>query len=237
MNGMDGPCGNIPNRLIDTDWWPLLEAELGSLELRRVVDRVERQDASCLPPPELVFRALQMTPCSETKVVIVGQDPYFSPGQAQGLAFSVPEGFRPLPPSLRSILRELESDGFTHDGEGDLERWACEGVLLLNTSLTVDRGRPASRLREWRSFTDAVIRVVARERPIFVLWGAKAQGKSRTIIEANASEAKIVKSSHPAPPACYRCCGDSPSFRGSSPFRETNRLLRESGRDEIDWNL
>jgi uracil-DNA glycosylase len=170
--------------------------------------------------------------------VIVGQDPYYAPSQAHGLCFSVRPRFKPLPRSLRTILRELECDGFRASDDGNLEPWARQGVLLLNTALTVQEGKPASHSARWRLFTDAVIRISAREPDrVFLLWGAHAQNKKPIIAATRGSEVNILKSSHPAPPACFRPCGDGPAFVKSRPFRNTNELLKSSGRGEIDWNL
>jgi uracil-DNA glycosylase len=200
---------------------------------------VAEQGDDVLPPPSDVFRALQLTPCVETKVVIVGQDPYHRRGQAHGLCFSVPTGFRPLPPSLRSIFRELDGDGFEHGDDGDLAAWARRGVLLLNTALTVAEGLPGSHSSHWRRFTDSVILAAAgrHDPPVFLLWGAKAQKRKRVIAETAGPNAKLIESSHPAPPACYRPCGNSPAFLRSHPFERANRLLQDSSRGEIDWSL
>jgi uracil-DNA glycosylase len=219
-------------------WWDLLEGELGGDHLMELLAFIDAMGPGILPPRDDVFRALELTPPSKTKAVIVGQDPYHRPGQAHGLCFSVCPGFRPLPPSLPVILGELEENGFRASGDGNLEPWAYQGVLLLNTALTVQEGKPGSHSSRWRRFTDAVIRIAAREpHRVFILWGAHAQQKESIITATRGSKANILKSSHPAPPACYRPCGDSPAFVKSRPFRNTNRLLKASRRREIDWNL
>jgi uracil-DNA glycosylase len=197
---------------------------------------VDANDAGVFPPRDDVFRALELTPLGETKAVIVGQDPYPRLGQAHGMCFSVPSGFKPLPRSLLTILRELKSDGFRASEDGNLEPWASEGVLLLNTALTVQAGKPASHSARWWRFTEAVMRIAARDAdPVFLLWGAHAQMKKPIISRTTGSEAKILESSHPAPPACYRPCGDGPAFVESHPFTNTNQLLKPG--DQIDWNL
>jgi uracil-DNA glycosylase len=215
----------------------LLEGELGGPYIAELLALVDAHQAGVFPPRDDVFRALELTPPGKTKAVIVGQDPYPAPGQAHGLSFSVRPGFRPLPRSISTILRELKRDGYCASEDGNLEPWADQGVLLLNTALTVESGRPGSHSTRWKPFTDAVIRIAAKEPGrVFLLWGAEAQQKERLIKAARGSDATVLKSSHPAPPACYRPCGDSPPFVGSRPFSKTNGLLR-SGLGEIDWNL
>ena len=219
-------------------WWELLERELGGAHLTELLAFVDAMGDGDLPPRSDVFRALELTPLGETKAVIVGQDPYHRREQAHGLCFSVRSGFKPLPASLRVILRELERDGFHATDNGNLEPWARQGVLLLNTALTVQEGKPGSHSARWRRFTDAVIRIAAREPDrVFLLWGAHAQKKEPIILATRDSDANILKSSHPAPPACYRPCGDGPAFVKSRPFRNTNKLLKSSRLREIDWNL
>ena len=199
---------------------------------------VDTGGAGIFPPRDDVFRAFELTPPGETRAVIVGQDPYHRLGRAHGLCFSVRPGFKPLPPSLLIILRELEDDGFRRSDDGNLEPWAHQGVLLLNTALTVQEGKAGSHSTRWRDFTDAIIRIGARDPDrVFLLWGAHAQEKKRIITATRGSEANILTSSHPAPPACYRPCGDGPPFIGSRPFSNTNKLLKLSGRGEVDWNL
>ena len=167
------------------------------------------------------------------KVVILGQDPYHGPGQAHGLAFSVPDGMR-LPPSLRNIYKELESDlGVPARQDGDLTRWATQGVLLLNTSLTVEAGKAGSHAgRGWEAITDACVRAVAarHQSSVFILWGSHAQQKARRIPELGAgSPHLVIESPHPSPLSAYR------GFFGSRPFSRANAFLRDSGRDPIDW--
>jgi uracil-DNA glycosylase len=225
------------DRFLKSAWWKLLEDELGRPHLTELLAFVDANGAGIFPPKADVFRALELTPPGDTKAVIVGQDPYHGPGQAYGLCFSVRPGFKPLPPSLLTIMRELESDGYRASDEGNLGPWASQGVLLLNTALTVRAGKPGSHSARWRRFTDAVIRIAAQDPDaVFLLWGAHAQRKKPIITAIRGSEANILESSHPAPPACYRPWGGGPAFVESHPFSNTNQLLKSSG-GEIDWNL
>jgi uracil-DNA glycosylase len=219
-------------------WWSLLEEDLGGAYLSELLSFVEALGDDTYPPRSDVFRALELTPPHRTKAVIIGQDPYHGPGQAHGLCFSVRPGFKPIPPSLRSILRELDNDGFRSSEDGNLEPWAHQGVLLLNTALTVQRGKPASHSSRWRPFTDAVVRIAAR-RPdrVFLLWGAHAIKRKPIIKAVSGHGPNILMSSHPAPPACYLPCAHSPAFMKSHPFSKTNDLLASSGLGWIDWNL
>jgi uracil-DNA glycosylase len=228
---MDDPFRESP-------WWSLLEEELGGAHLGELLAFVDALDADVYPPRRDVFRALELTPPDRTKAVIIGQDPYHGPKQAHGLCFSVHPEFKPIPPSLRSILGELENDGFRASEDGNLESWAHQGVLLLNTALTVQRGKPASHSSRWRPFTDAVVRITARSPDcVFLLWGAHAIKRKQTIEAVRGHGPNILMSSHPAPPACYLPCGESPSFMKSRPFSKTNELLASSSRGWIDWNL
>lgn len=178
-----------------------------------------------------IFTAFNLTPFEKIKVVILGQDPYHGKGQAQGLAFSVPEGML-LPPSLRNILLEYHDDlGYVMPSRGDLSKWAEEGVFLLNTVLTVRAGEAHSHKgRGWETFTDAVIRLISdkKENVVFILWGKPAQDKSKLIDE---SKHLILKAPHPSPLSSYR------GFFGSKPFTKTNTYLIEHGIKEIDWKL
>jgi len=197
-------------------------------ELEQFVDR-ERKSATVYPPPHEVFRALELTPLRHLSVLVLGQDPYAGPGQANGLAFSVRVGVTP-PPSLRNIFRELHVDlGCERPAHGSLVSWARQGVLLLNAVLTVREGRPNShRNRGWERFTDAVIERVnaKRNRVVFVLWGRHAQRKASLIDETRHT---IVQGPHPSPLSAKR------GFFGSRPFSTANRALREAARRPIDW--
>lgn len=216
-----------------TDWNPVLRQELAKpywLELQSFV-AAERERHPVHPPPGDVFAALHLTPWAETKVVILGQDPYHGSGQAHGLAFSVRPGV-PAPPSLRNIFLELQADvGAPRPVSGNLEPWARQGVLLLNTTLTVRGGASASHQgRGWEIFTDEVIKAVDAkpERVVFVLWGASARRK-RALIDA--TRHVVLESAHPSPLSA------SGGFFGSRPFSRANAALVEAGRTPVDWRL
>lgn len=194
--------------------------------------RAERAAGKRIFPPEpQILRALALTPLAALKVVILGQDPYHGMGQAQGLAFSVAPGTR-LPPSLRNIFRELEADlGIPPPGTGDLEPWARQGVLLLNTVLTVEEGRAGShRGRGWEALTDAVIAAASALAPpsAFLLWGAPAQAKAALI---DPSRHCVLTAPHPSPLSAHR------GFFGSRPFSQANAFLAAQGRPPVDWSL
>ncbi|MGK2930355.1 MAG: uracil-DNA glycosylase, partial [Acidimicrobiales bacterium] len=176
-----------------------------------------------------VFAALHLTPFADVKVLVVGQDPYHGPGQAHGLCFSVRRGVD-IPPSLTNIHTELVSDlGCAPPGHGNLEHWARQGVLLLNTTLTVRARQAASHQRKgWETFTDRVIQLVGQktERVVFVLWGAAARNK-RSLVDT--SRHVIIESPHPSPLSAHR------GFFGSKPFSRANEALVGAGRDPIDW--
>jgi uracil-DNA glycosylase len=177
------------------------------------------------------FRALDLTPLEDVKVVILGQDPYHGPGQAHGLCFSVPDGIRP-PPSLVNIYKELESDlGLPRPAHGFLENWARQGVLLLNSVLTVEMGQAAShRDRGWERFTDAVVRLVnAKEQPVvFMLWGSYAQKKASYV---DTSRHLVLKAPHPSPLSAHS------GFLGCGHFSKANAFLESRGMQPIDWAL
>lgn len=182
------------------------------------------------PPRDEVFTAFNLTPFEEVKVVILGQDPYHGAGQAHGLAFSVKEGVK-LPPSLRNIFKELEDDvQVPISPNGNLSSWATQGVLLLNTVLTVEEGKAGSHHKQgWEVFTDTVITKLSEYHTglVFVLWGAPAQTKKKLIDE---TKHFIVESVHPSPLSSYR------GFFGSKPFSKVNEYLRRAGKAEIDWS-
>ncbi len=216
-----------------TDWNPVLRAEFAKSywgELQRfVVD--ERQRHRVFPPHDEVFAALHLTPFAEVKVVILGQDPYHGPKQAHGLCFSVRRGVAP-PPSLRNIFTELHDDlGVPVPDHGCLESWARQGVLLLNTSLTVRAGQATSHQgKGWETFTDEVIRAVnaKRERVVFILWGSAARRKKALI---DTGRHAVVESAHPSPLSARN------GFFGSRPFSRANQALVDAGRAPVDWSL
>jgi uracil-DNA glycosylase len=218
--------------LLDTDWAEHLTRQFDEQyweKLQRFVQR-ERLEYDVYPSDHEVFSALQRTSYADTKVVILGQDPYHGPEQAHGLAFSVRRGV-PIPPSLRNIQKELEQDaGVPIPAHGDLGEWADRGVLLLNTVLTVRRGSAGSHQRRgWEGFTDRIVTAVA-EKPgvVFILWGRKAQRKA-TLIEPHGRT--IITSSHPSPQSARR------GFFGSRPFGQVDEALAKAGLDRINWTL
>ena len=189
------------------------------------------QKKTIYPPGNKIFNAFQLTKFEEVKVVILGQDPYHGIGQAHGLSFSVEQGIKP-PPSLKNIFKELEYDlGLKPPVHGNLEKWAHQGVLLLNSILTVERGNPGSHAKKgWEIFTDQVLKTITlhRKNIVFILWGQKAQDKCHFI---DANENLVIKSSHPSPYSAHA------GFLGSKPFSRANNYLQDQGIDPIDWDL
>ncbi len=183
------------------------------------------------PPDQYIFEAFRLTPFENVKVVILGQDPYHGQGQAHGLAFSVRPGVKP-PPSLVNIFKELQEDLEVPNPEGgSLEKWAKQGVLLLNAVLTVEEGRPGSHHQKgWERFTDKVIEILSEKKNnlVFILWGSPAQRKASKVDD---KKHLILKSVHPSPLSVYR------GFYGSKPFSKTNQYLRQHHIREIDWRL
>jgi uracil-DNA glycosylase len=214
-------------------WQPVVGEELDKPYFHKLRDFLdtERGHHKVFPPADKVFAALELTPYDKVSVLVVGQDPYHDDGQAHGLAFSVQPGVTP-PPSLRNIFKELRDDvGCRVANNGYLVPWAEQGVLLLNTVLTVRAHSPASHKgKGWEKFTDAVISKVAEkpDRVVFVLWGGHAQ-KKRPLIEGG--NHVIVESAHPSPLSAKN------GFFGSRPFSKINAALREAGKPEIDWQL
>lgn len=184
------------------------------------------------PPSKQIFSALNATPLADVKVVILGQDPYHGPNQANGLSFSVQKGIA-LPPSLRNIFHELHTDlGIPAPRHGDLTKWAKQGVLLLNSVLTVEAGQPTSHQKQgWEAFTDEVIDVLneQREHVVFILWGAYAQRKGQRI---NRDRHLVLTAAHPSPLAANRG-----GFFGCKVFSKTNQYLKQHGIEPIDWQL
>ena len=219
-------------------WRPALEPVLATPRLRALGGFLSAEEAAgktIYPPRGLRLAALERTSLEAVKVVILGQDPYHGPGQAHGLSFSVPEGIA-IPPSLRNIYKELETDlGIAPATHGNLTRWADQGVLLLNTALTVEAGQAGSHQRRgWEEFTDAAVAAVAaREVPsVFVLWGAHARKKAAGVAGlGEGSPHSVLASPHPSPLSAYA------GFFGSRPFSQANAFLEAEGRGAIDWHL
>lgn len=217
------------------DWKTALSYELLSenmAKLRTFLQDEYAQAKTIYPPKDKIFNALNTTPLSSVKVVILGQDPYHGAGQAMGLSFSVPK-IIPKPPSLQNILRELSTDlGIPVSAHGDLTHWANQGVLLLNAVLTVEAGQAGSHANHgWEKFTDAVIDAINREteQTVFILWGSYAKKKGRFI---DTSRHLVLTANHPSPLSANRG-----GFFGSRPFSQTNDYLLKHGKSPIDWAL
>ena len=221
---------------IDPSWEaPLAGALAGLPALHAFLDGEAAAGKTFHPPAEDRFRALELTPLDRVRVVILGQDPYHGPGQAHGLSFSVRPGVK-VPPSLVNIYKELQADlGIAPVRHGFLEHWARQGVLLLNTVMSVEGGKAAShRGRGWEAFTDAVIRAVAAqpEPVVFLLWGAHAQAKAAFVRTVEQGGAHLVLSApHPSPLSAYK------GWFGSRPFSRANAFLAAHGAAPVDWAL
>jgi uracil-DNA glycosylase len=222
------------NPKIDPSWKAHLGAEFKQdyfLELKKFLLDEKQAGAVVYPPGPLIFNAFNTTPFDDVKVVILGQDPYHGAGQAHGLSFSVLPGIKP-PPSLVNMYKELRDDvGFRIPTHGNLEKWARQGVLLLNSSLTVRAGQPASHQgRGWERFTDAAVRSLneGREGLVFLLWGRPAQLKG-SIIDPRRHH--VLTSPHPSPFSADR------GFFGCKHFSKTNALLVQMGKTPVDWQL
>ncbi|KAJ3692926.1 hypothetical protein LUZ60_012021 [Juncus effusus] len=220
--------------LVEDSWLQVLPGELQkpyALNLCKFVEREIRGNVPIYPPQRLIFNALHSTPFDQVKAVIIGQDPYHGPGQAMGLAFSVPEGIK-VPSSLVNIFKELQKDlGCKIPSHGNLEKWAVQGILLLNTVLTVKHHQANSHAKKgWEQFTDAVIQTISKEKSgiVFLLWGNSAQAKIRLIDE---SKHHILKAAHPSGLSANR------GFFGCRHFSETNKILEKLGCSPIDWQL
>lgn len=219
--------------MTETDWNPILRAEFAKPYWPKLQEFVaqERAMSEVFPPHDEVFAALHLTSYADTKVMILGQDPYHGPGQAHGLCFSVQPGVR-VPPSLANMYKELVTDvGFVPPSHGNLVAWARQGVLLLNTTLTVRSAEAASHQGQgWETFTDEVIKAVSdkAETVVFILWGAHARKKKSFI---DTSRHVVLEAPHPSPLSAHR------GFFGSAPFSTANDALVAAGRTPIDWQL
>ncbi|MDY6205546.1 MAG: uracil-DNA glycosylase [Prevotella sp.] len=220
------------NVQIESSWKQRLEGEFAKPYFAQLTAfvRSEYGRGTCFPPGKLIFNAFNLCPFDNVKVVIIGQDPYHEPGQAHGLSFSVPEG-QPFPPSLVNIFKEIEQDtGQKMPSTGDLTRWAKQGVLLLNATLTVRAHQAGSHQRQgWEAFTDAVIRTLSceKEHLVFILWGGFARSKAALI---DSSRHLILQSVHPSPLSANRG-----GWFGNRHFSTTNVYLSTNGLAPIEW--
>lgn len=224
---------NFVKPFIEASWLQVLEEEFRAPYFAQLKSFLveEKKNNVVFPPGSLIFNAFNLTPFQNVKVVLLGQDPYHNPGQAHGLCFSVPQGAA-LPKSLINIFKELHDDiGCPVPQSGNLEKWAKQGVLLLNTILTVRAHQPSShREQGWETFTDAVIREISarKENVVFILWGAYAAKKIPLI---DARRHHILQAAHPSPFSAHK------GFYGCRHFSKTNQLLNQAGLPEIDWTL
>lgn len=223
----------IKNSLTDSTWQNILKVEFQAPYfkiLEKTLSLAYKQEI-IYPPKTEIFTALNLTPFNKVKVIILGQDPYHRPGQANGLSFSVKKGIK-LPPSLVNIFKELNSDlNIPTPKDGNLESWAKEGVLMLNNQLTVVEGKPMSHKDiGWNELTDKIIEHLNNEREnlVFILWGAPAQKKAKAV---DTKKHLVIKSVHPSPLSSYR------GFFGSKPFSQANAYLKSKGIKPINWNL
>ncbi len=220
---------------LESSWLEVLGDEFDKnymVQLRQFLKNEKLANSKIYPKGSDIFNAFNKTPFDKVKVVILGQDPYHGENQAHGLSFSVQKGIT-IPPSLRNIYKELVTDipGFKIPNHGDLTEWAEQGVLLLNATLTVKAGMPASHQKKgWEEFTDKVIKTISdkKEGVVFILWGAFAQAKAELI---DKTKHHIIKSPHPSPFSADR------GFFGSKPFSKTNEILKKEGKKTIDWQI
>ncbi len=216
---------------IESSWKQVLQPEFDKPYFRLLTDfvRQEYQSKQCFPPAKLIFNAFDSCPFDRVRVVIIGQDPYHDVGQAQGLCFSVPTGI-PIPPSLQNIYKELQHDvGITYPMSGDLHRWAEQGVLLLNATLTVVAHHPGSHQNKgWEELTDAAIQALneQREHLVFMLWGSYAKRKGQII---NSRKHLVLTAPHPSPLSAYS------GFFGCGHFSKANEYLVRHGQQPINW--
>lgn len=219
---------------IEESWKSVLKEEFRKVYFQQIVTLIKAEKSAgkiIYPPGKLIFNAFSKTPFPAVKVVLLGQDPYHNPGQAHGLSFSVPDGMA-KPPSLVNIFKELESDlGVAPAKSGNLEKWAAQGILLLNASLTVRQNEPSSHSKiGWLQFTDTVISKISAQKTgvIFLLWGKFAQEKQGLIDE---TKHYVLKAAHPSPFSAEK------GFFGCRHFSKTNELLALQQKDPIEWKL
>lgn len=221
------------NKIFKNNWQELLELEMNKDYYQELRKFLLNEFSTQIIYPDMydIFNALHHTDYNDIKVLLLGQDPYHGPNQAHGFAFSVQEGVK-IPPSLLNMYKELKEDlGYEIPNHGNLIKWADEGVLLLNTALTVRAGQANSHSgKGWEIFTDKIIKLVnEREDPVvFILWGANARSKKKFI---DSSRHMIIESAHPSPLSAYR------GFFGSKPYSRTNKFLKSIGKKPIDWEI
>lgn len=219
---------------IELGWGKVLEEEFKKpyfKTIKRFIVGEIKSGTAIYPPPSCIFAAFDKTPFSKVTVVILGQDPYHGEGQAHGLCFSVPEGVT-SPPSLMNIFKEIHDDlGIPISKTGNLEKWAAQGVLLLNATLTVRVGEAGSHQKKgWEEFTDAIIKILSEKKQglIFLLWGNYARSKE---VYIDTTKHVVLKAPHPSPFSAYT------GFFGCKHFSKTNTLLRQQKKNEINWSL
>jgi uracil-DNA glycosylase len=218
---------------LEKSWEKILKKEIEDDYFKALLDTLEEEylNQICFPPKELIFNAFNQCSFEDTKVIILGQDPYHGEGEANGLAFSVNDGIK-IPPSLRNIYREINADFDTifEPNSGNLERWSKQGVLLLNATLSVRKDSPNSHKHlKWQQFTDAVIQLLSnkKEHLVFLLWGAFAQKKAKFIDE---NKHLILISGHPSPMSA-----NQGKWFGNKHFSQVNTYLEEIGKEQIEW--
>ena len=222
----------LENVKIEKSWKNELRDEFLSPYFLQIKENLinEKKNEVVFPPSELIFNAFNITPFDEVKVVILGQDPYHGVNQAMGLSFSVPKGVK-IPPSLINIFKELQMEfGYEIPKNGDLTNWAKQGVLLLNSSLSVAANKPNSHSKfGWQIFTDSVIKILSQKRQnlVFMLWGNYAKAKANLIDE---NRHLVLKAAHPSPLA-------GGAFFGCNHFKKCNEYLKLHGKNEIDWRI
>ena len=221
------------DKLVGNSWDEIMQDEYQKEYFRKIVLFINKEykNKTIFPPKNYILRSLALTDYNNVKVVILGQDPYHGVGEANGLSFSVNKNIK-LPPSLKNIYKELLNDlGIDNGNNGDLTPWANQGVLLLNSILTVEKDKPASHKNlGWEIFTDAIIKKLNQKKEpiVFILWGNFAKSKISLITNPNHY---IISSSHPSPFSCNY------GFFGSRPFSKTNKFLKEHNLKEINWQI
>jgi len=236
LKGLQGATYTDLEDTLHSSWKSKLEGEFKKPYFKKLKENLKKEEqsgATIFPPAPEVYAAFSLCPWNKLKLVILGQDPYHNVGQAEGLCFSVKKTLKKLPPSLKNMYKEAESDldDFKHPGHGSLKEWANQGILLLNTGLTVRAHQANSHKKYgWLKFTDSVINLINKDHEgvVFLLWGGQAKKKVKMI---NKDKHKIVESAHPSPLSAYR------GFFGSKPYTKVNKCLEELGKEPIDWNI